>query len=108
MNASRVKMLLVCLNLPQIAASLAQGIYAIWFDDYAWRGVGPGVIYGAYALLIIAASQLVNLIAWFSMRKQPANAKLVLRIAGCALMLVVFFLWIGIHFEYAGSGKTPD
>jgi hypothetical protein len=107
MGTHRSKLCLLLLNFPQIACTFSFAIYSIWYDDYAWRTVGPGVVYAGYMLLVVAASQVMNAIAYLAARKDAIASKFTLQVTIFSISMDLVFLWFAIHFQYQGSGTLP-
>jgi hypothetical protein len=102
-NCHYARLVIVLLNVPQIASTAAMAVYSIWFDRYELRGVGPGVIYAAYALLVILCSQIGNGVVLLFLRRNKVMAAFLVRVALVSLAGDAFFIWLGARFIYTGT-----
>jgi hypothetical protein len=97
---------ILLLNLPKAGLSLASTVYAIWFADFHQRNVGPVVAQAAETLLLIAVTQILNLMLWWGLRRHAQHARETLRFLSrtvlCCLALDILLFWCGSHFIYAG------
>lgn len=96
--------LILLLNSPQIVVSVATASYAIWFADYEQRNVGPVVSQAAETILVIAATQVLNGLLWWMLRKHPTEIRFLKKIAVASLLGVILLFWLGSRFIYAGAG----
>lgn len=103
MNRHYARLLILLLNVPQIASTAAMAVYSIWFDQYELRGVGPGVTYASYAVLVILLSQIGNGVVWLFLRRNKVMADFLVRVALVSIACDALFIWLGARFIYAGT-----
>jgi hypothetical protein len=103
MSRLYVRLLILLLNVPQIASAMALAVYLIWFDRYEWKNVGPSVTYAAYTLFFVLVTQLGNGVAWVCLRKNKAMTGFLGRVALISFTCVILFSWLGGKFVYAGA-----
>lgn len=95
--------LIVLSNLPQILVSAATASYAIWVADFEQRNVGPVVSQAAETILVILATQVLNLAFWLIVRKHPTEVRILGKTAVLSLAATILLFWLGSHFIYAGA-----
>ena len=103
MSRLNARLTIVLLNVPQITSTAAMAVYSIWFDRYELRGVGPGVTYASYALLVILLSQIVNGVGWLFLMRNKVMAAFLGHVALGSIACDALFIWLGARFMYAGT-----
>jgi hypothetical protein len=102
-NRPCARLLILLLNVPQVASAAALAVYSIWFDRYELMNVGVGVTYTAYTVVVILLSQFGNGVVWVLFRRNKATVGFLGRVALTSFLCVVLFFWLGERFMYFGT-----